>query len=315
MDMTWVLLSIVILLVAVVYAAWICFRLVFYNRNVGDHDPYAVPPGEQYEKVADEMLALIHKLDQLPYEQVYITARDGTRMAARYYEFHPGGPVQIQMHGYRGNSLREYAGGFQMAQNYGYNALVTDERAHGLSGGHIITFGIRERYDCLDWVNYVNSRFGGVPIILSGVSMGAATVLMASELDLPENVKCITADCPYSSPGAIIKKVCRDMKLPAFLAYPLVALGALLFGGFRIWECSAVAAVRHSKVPIHIIHGDDDRFVPCEMSREILAAANCTKRLITVPGAGHGLSYLMDPAAYEEAFGRFLRESGIPMKE
>ncbi len=293
-------------------AAYFCYRTVFYNVNKVEEDAYAIPPGKQYQLHAKRMRKMIHSLEQVPFEQVCITASDGSLLAARYYHVKDGAPVQIQFHGYRGSCVREYAAAYELAIELGFNSLVVDERAHGKSSGHIITFGIKERYDCLDWIEYAIDRFGrGNEIILSGVSMGAATVLMASELALPDNVVAITADCPYSSPGAIIKKVCRDLRLPVRLAYPFVVLGALLFGHFRLWRSSAVEAVKHAKVPILLIHGEDDWFVPCDMSREIYAACASKKRLFTVPGAGHGLSYLVDTPGYTQSVKDFLYGCGI----
>lgn len=310
--MLWGLLGVAVIVGLILVVSRFCYRLVFYNLNDQEKDAYVIPPGEQYEKLADRMLDQIRKLDALPYEQVYIRSRDGLKLAARYYHFHDGGPVQIQFHGYRGNALREYSGGNVLAQELGYNSLVVDERAHGKSEGHTISFGVLERFDCLDWIEYVNNRFGAdTPVILSGVSMGAATVLMASELDLPPNVAAITADCPYSSPGAIIRKVCRDVGIPGWLAYPFVALGGWVFGGFQLWKSSAVEAVKNTKIPIQLIHGEDDRFVPCEMSREIYDACAGPKRLITFPDAGHGLSYLVDTPKYHQAFKSFMSACGI----
>lgn len=310
--MVWVFLILLGLSGVILWASRMTYRLVFYNLNHKEQDIYVVPPGDQYEKIADLMLRQIYELDQLPFEQLCITARDGIKLAARYYHFRDGAPVQIQFHGYRGNGVREYSGGCKIAEKLGFNAIVVDERAHGKSGGHTITFGIKERYDCVDWANYARNRFGErTPIILSGVSMGAATVLMASELELPANVVAITADCPYSSPGAIIRKVCRDIRLPSIVAYPFVVLGALVFGRFKLWESSAVKAVRNTRIPIQLIHGDDDRFVPCDMSREIYNACAGPKRLDTFPDAGHGLCCLVDPQKYEEVFTSFLRSCGV----
>ena len=149
-----------------------------------------------------------------------------------------------------------------MAWNSGYNLLLIEQRALGGSEGRTITFGIKEKYDCLSWINYAIERFGkDVKIILGGVSMGAATVLMASALDLPKNVKCISADCGYTSPEAIIRKVCReDMGIPDWLGFPFVRLGARIYGGFSILDGGAIEAVKQAKVPLMIMHGDEDDF-------------------------------------------------------
>ena len=301
-----------LLMCGVLWGARFSYRLAFYSRNDKEQDIYAIPPGKQYENVADVMLENIHALSKLPFEQIYITARDGVKLAARYYHVKDNAPVQIQFHGYRGNGLREYSGGYRMAIRLGLNSIVVDERAHGKSGGHTISFGIKERFDCLDWVNYACDRFGNeTRIILSGVSMGAATVLMASELNLPSNVIAITADCPYSSPGAIIRKVCKDLKLPSNVLYPFVVLGAWIYGKFQIWESSAVEAVKNTKIPVLLIHGEDDRFVPCDMSKEIYRACTSNKKLFLFPEAGHGLSYLTDTERYERVFENFLKECGL----
>ena len=304
--MLWISVIVLVIFSALIYALWYSYRIAFYSPNNKEQDVYAIPPGEQYEKIADRMLLQIHEFQKLPFEQVYINSYDGTKLAARYYHNADNAPLIIQFHGYRGNAVREYSGGSKLAIRAGYNSLVVDQRAHGKSGGHTISFGIRERFDCKAWAEYAAKRFGNMPIILSGVSMGAATVLMASDLHLPANVRGIIADCPYSSPEAIIRKVCRDMKLPDKIIYPFIALGAFVFGGFRMGESSALDSVKHSNLPILLIHGDDDRFVPCDMSTEIKNACKGDIQLVTVPLAGHGISYLVDTERYENAFINFI---------
>ena len=138
--------------------------------------------------------------------------------------------------------------------------------------------------------------------------MGAATVLMTAGLpELPDNVRGVIADSPYSCPREILRIVCRNMHLPPALICPFVFLGARLIGGFDMAAGSPKEAVKQAKVPILIIHGEDDRMVPCAMSREI--AANCASpiRLETFPGAGHGLSYILDKERYVRASNEFFK--------
>ena len=119
----------------------------------------------------------------------------------------------------------------------------------------------------------------------------------------------IIADCPYSSPEAIIRKVCReDMHLPPAMAMPFIRLGARLFGHFDLREASALEAVQHTHIPILLLHGEDDRFVPCDMSREIFDVCGGDKTLITFPGAGHGLSYIVDIENYSKAVSSFVNQ-------
>lgn len=308
--MLWILLGAALTAALILVAARYCYRLVFYNLNDVPDDSLQIPPGVQYEAVRDEMRALVRSLLDIPYEQVYTESYDGLRLAARYYHFHDGAPVLIQFHGYRGNAMREFGGGYRIAKELKFNALVVDQRAHGESQGHTITFGILERYDCARWIAYVSRRFGAdTKILLSGVSMGAATVLMASELQLPRNVIGIIADCPYSTPGAIIRRVCKDVRIPGWLAYPFIALGGWLFGGFKLWAASAVEAVKCTDIPILLIHGEDDRLVPSQMSRQIYQACHGPKQLFSVANAGHGLSFLLDAQGYTQAVRDFWNQS------
>ena len=257
------------------------------------------------------MVSLAEKLDRTPFEPVTIVSRDGLTLYGRFYRFTERNCVEILFHGWRSNALRDASGGAQMARDNGYNLLLVDQRAHGKSDGNTITFGILEKYDCLDWVAYTVDRFGAdVKILLGGVSMGASTVLMASALPLPENVKAITADCGYTSPEAIIRKVCRDMGIPDRLGYPFVRMSARVFGGFSLRDGGAVEAVRTARVPIMIMHGEEDDFVPFSMCGEIFdACAAPEKELLTIPRAGHGTAYFYDTERYAGTVGAFKRRA------
>lgn len=290
------------------------FRFVFYFSKK-QRGMIGFPKGSQYRPYRESSEALMKRLKEIPFEEVQIHSDDGLRLWGRYYHQADGAPLEIMFHGYHGAAERDFCGGFWLARESGHNVLLIDERAHGKSEGNVISFGVMERFDCLAWVRYAAERFGkDVPIILVGVSMGAATVLMASNLELPENVKGIIADCGYSSPKAIIRKVAGDKKLPAALLYPFARLGARVFGHFDLEESSAVEALRESRVPVLFIHGEDDRFVPCDMSRECYEACGSEKYLFTVPGAGHTLCYMVDNEGYRKAVGQFLEMIKLTLK-
>ena len=177
--------------------------------------------------------------------------------------------MEILFHGYRGDAERDLSKGIERCFKLNRNALIVDLRGIGESEGNVITFGIKERKDCLTWINFAIKEFGNnVEIIITGISMGAATVMMASSMDLPKNVIGTLADCGYSSPKDIIKKVIKQIHLPTFIFYPLIKLGAKLFGKFNLEEYSPYESVQKSKVPIIFIHGNVDNFVPCDMSEK-----------------------------------------------
>ena len=137
--------------------------------------------------------------------------------------------------------------------------------------------------------------------------MGSSTVLMAAgESELPESVAGIICDCGYTSPRDIIRTVIRSYRLPVSVCYPMVRLAGRVLGRFDVEECSALEAGRRASVPALFIHGEADDFVPCRMGRDNYAAYAGPKKLVTVPGAGHGLSYVVDTEKCQKALNEFL---------
>ena len=305
--MTWFIVA--ALLITVLIISRYTYKICFHAAKDHFEDPYVQIDDPQFKAVQHLMDKSTHIVEQTECEDVYIDSHDGLKLHGRFYDIAKAAPVIIVFHGYRSPTLRDCAGGFSLGLKLGYNVLAVDQRAHGTSGGRVISFGIRERYDCLKWIEYVKAFFGDdTPIILCGISMGAATVLMSASLALPKNVRGIMADCPYSTPSAIIRKVCKDVGYPPALAFPFLWLGALIFGGFRLDSCDAVTAVKNTDIPILLIHGGDDRFVPCEMSKKIYENCADHAQLHIFPDAGHGLSYIIDHVRYEEICLKFLRE-------
>lgn len=299
------LLILAVVLAAAAYVLHYGYKLAFYYEDPLA-SPYEYGDSEQVRPCKTALDAAIADFLAQPYEEVSIRSHDGRKLMAKYYHAADGAPLQIFCHGYKGNAIRDFCGSQKVARELGHNILLIDQRCHGNSEGHTITFGILERRDVLGWIRWANDRFGQIPILLSGVSMGAATVLMASGMDLPENVKAVVADCPYDAPSNIIKKVLgQDMGMSVKLVYPLIRFGGMVYGKFNLDADSPVAAVQKAKVPILLIHGDDDRFVPYEMSCNIHAAAPETIAFHTIPGAGHALNYACAPEAYCEILREF----------
>ena len=305
MKLFFILLGICLgLLLLALLLSYVCFRMAFYSpkRKHSDSIDAILPPSETYAPYREQMRVLTLQTRQIPYTPAEITSFDGLKLYGKYYECDPSAPMEIMFPGYRGLAERDLCGGVQRAFAVGHNVLLVDQRACGTCEGKVITFGIYERLDCLAWIRYAIERFGpDVRIVLSGVSMGAATVTLAAGLDeLPSNVFGVVADSGYSSPKDIICKVISDMHLPSRLAWPFVKLGAKLFGKFDIEAASSMEAVQKAKVPIYFAHGEADDFVPCHMTKQLYEACASKKTLALIPGAGHGLCYLVAPDTYIE---------------
>lgn len=300
-------LAAVILLLALT-----CFWLTFYNptRTPRRRAAQEFPPGKVYVPYYATLRRWTRELEAEPYEALEVTTPDGLTLRGRYYPLFPDGPVEILFHGYRGFAERDMAGALERCRVMGHSLLLVDQRCHGRSDGHVITFGAREKRDVFLWLDLAERRWGpDRPTLIGGVSMGATTVLLAAGEGLPERVFAVLADCGYTRAKAIICKVIRQLHLPAWLLYPLVRLGAILYGGFDPNRVDAAAAASRCRVPVIFYHGDADDFVPYEMGVENHAACAAPKRLVTVPGAGHGLCYPADKERYVQELRAFLDEN------
>ena len=315
MTALWIILGIVAFWSAVVLlTSFICFRMAFYvkEKKIIGPDEYPIPPGKEYEPYREQMMDWMRQTKQLPYEEIWITSFDGLKLYGKYYEYAPGAPLELMFHGYRGSAERDLCGGVLRCFALERNVLIVDQRACGHSDGNVITFGVLEHRDCLSWLEYAQQRFGPQQkIMLTGISMGASTVLIASGYDLPDNVVCILGDCGFSSAKEIIQKVIRDMKLPDQLLYPFVKLGAKLYGHFDPDETSAIEMVAKTKKPVFFIHGEEDDFVPCQMSRDMYEVCNAPKRLVVTPEACHGTAYMVDTPLYFRELRDFCKQHGI----
>ena len=314
----WLLVIAAVLCLLILGISWWCFRIAFYSppRKDTPGEEIDLPEGEIYEVFWDKMRQWTTETRQTPHEDVSIVSFDGLTLRGKYYEYAPGAPIELMFHGYRGSAERDMSGGMQRCFHMGRSALIVDQRCSGGSEGNVITFGIKEHRDCLAWVDFMVKKFGpDVKIILTGISMGGSTVLMAGGKELPENVIGILADCSFHSPKEIMKTVIGKMGLPADLLYPFVRLGAKLFGHFDPEETSPLEAVKKCRVPVIFFHGEADDYVPCEMSRISYEACASRKKLVLIPGAGHGLSYPVAPETYFAALQEFFGPEASYAKE
>lgn len=250
----------------------------------------------------DEAVRASEKLQNSGCEEVEIINQDGIHLIGHWRPCENPKRIIIAMHGWRSSWSRDFGIIADFWKDSGCSVLYAEQRGQGSSEGEYMGFGMLERYDCLEWIKWVNEHTGGnLPVYLGGASMGATTVLMAAGLELPENVHGIVADCGFTSPHAIWKHVVENnLHMPYGLYSPVAndLCKKKIHVGTK--EYSAVDAMQKCKVPVLFIHGTDDQFVPVEMTYENYKACAAPKHLFVVPGADHGMSYYTDKVGYEK---------------
>lgn len=237
---------------------------------------------------------------------IFTESFDGLRLAAHWFPSENPQRIIIAMHGWRSSWQKDFSPVSDFLKRSGCSVLYAEQRSHGASEGEYISYGILERHDVVSWAEYVNDHLNtGLPVYLYGVSMGAATVMMSSELEFPLSLHGIIADCGYTSPEEIIKAAAREWHMPYRLAYPVIARLSNRALGHSLSELNIPDILRHNSIPILFIHGSADDFVPLEMTLENYEACAGAKELLIVDGARHAQSYAANPEKYESTLTDF----------
>lgn len=302
--------AILVLLLAVVYfISYKLFELACVrdkDRTVGDGFEKQL---SEYKHVWQSGTEFYQTLDNK--EDVWIKSDDGIDLHAELIRNENSEKVIIQVHGFRSKPQFDFIAVMPYFYKKGFNFLLIDHRAHGKSGGEYITYGVRERYDLRKWIDFAVEKFGDdVEILLDGISMGATTVLMASELDLPGNVKGIVSDCGFTSPYDIFVRV-LDYSFHS-KPFPLLNIAGAIAkrkANFDFKGASTLDAMERNTVPVLFIHGEEDEFVPIEMSEQNYEACRAEKSFVRVKGAMHACSYLIEKETVEKAMDEFLAKN------
>lgn len=249
-------------------------------------------------------------LNQQHFEDLEITSNDGLKLKAKLLKADTDtNKVLIAIHGYRSYNLKEYAYYVKFYHDLGFHILLPDNRAHGESEGTYIGFGWLDRLDCIQWIYKMKEYFNkDLQIVLHGISMGSATVLMASGEELPDDVKCIISDCGFTSVLDEFKHELKHIHIPSALILPTASLLSKKRVGYSFKEASTINQVKKSKTPTLFIHGDQDDFVPTYMVYDLYNACAADKDLLIVEGAGHAESYLVNQELCERTIVEFMNQ-------
>ena len=244
--------------------------------------------------------------DPLEKTDYTVKSRDGYILHAQFLK-NPGDTDRYILisHGYTDNRF----GALKYAYMYlelGFNVIVYDLRGHGLNEPAICTYSIRESQDLLAMIQDSRDRFRNMAILgIHGESLGAATSVAVLKEKPP--VDFVVADCGFSDIVPVLKGAMKGMHLPGFLVY-LVSVCARIRYGYSFREMRPIESLRENHIPILFIHGAEDSFILPEHSERMKAATKGYAELHLIPGAGHAISVLTDPKAYQAIVRKFLTE-------
>ncbi|MCQ4022147.1 MULTISPECIES: alpha/beta hydrolase [unclassified Ruminococcus] len=310
----WVLFALISVAVIVIIVL-ICATVYFYRLTILRKPTATLENNINASTDWSKHLDFIHKRKEWfyaqPMEEVYINSCDGLKLHATLLKnSSPSIKTVICFHGYTSCGKNDYTSLSKFYYEHGFNVLIVDERAHGESEGKYIGFGVLDRNDAKSWVQYIIEQFGNDSIIfLHGTSMGGATVLMATGVDLPSNVKAVVSDCAFTSAYDVFCHILkRDYHIPKFPIMNLTDYLTKKNAGYGYKDVNTIDCVSKTNIPILFIHGDKDDFVPYWMSEKNYAGCSSEKELLIVQGADHAESYYVNTSAYEAALLRFIEK-------
>ena len=238
-------------------------------------------------------------------EDLYINSFDNLKLHALFINNNTNKTI-ICVHGYKAkDGLYDFGMSAKFLNSLGYNLLFVDNRAHGLSQGKYIGFGVLDSIDVNSWVDYLVTNMNQETIILYGMSMGAATVMNAQN----NKVKAIIADCGFASGyDEVVYQIKKMYHLPSFPLVPISNILLKLLAKYSLKDKEAYKSIKNYHNNLLIIHGDKDHFVPTRDAYKIFDNATCHKKMLIVPGASHAKSYLKDTELYEQTIKEFLDE-------
>lgn len=285
------------------------FRLTILRKDKPMVDKSEMGDAKKFEGYKGMMDEAREWADRVGYEEVTVKSRDGLKLQGYFFDNPNSDKLVICFHGYTSKAFNECPAYAKAYYEMGYSALMVDNRAHGKSEGKYIGFGILDRFDALEWINYGIQRMGkDVQIVLHGDSMGGSTVLMTTGFqNLPDNVKAVVADCGFTSPEAVFSHILkRDYHIPKEPLMSITSAMSKKLAGYGYNEYTTLEAVKASKTPTLFCCGDEDTFVPTWMTQENYDACAAPKRLFWVHGASHAAAFFEDNELFMKELKDFL---------
>lgn len=245
--------------------------------------------------------------DNLKKESVVLTSKDGLKLDGEFIENPDGNSTKtmVFVHGITVSRIWSIKY-IKMFYERGWNILMYDQRRHGRSEGKFSTYGYYEKYDLDLWIQWlVKTQGDNCTIGLHGESMGAATCIQYASIN--KYVKFIIADCGFSDLKELLMRKVEEKSKLLYPIYHITNLEARVRAKFDFNEVKPIDTVKDTEIPMMFIHGDEDGFVPWDMSVAMYKAKEKgEKALYIAKGAAHARAIEVDKESYEEEVFKFV---------
>ena len=231
---------------------------------------------------------------------------DGLNLYGEYYDF--GHHRCVIILSGRTESLRY---GYYFAKPYsdnGFNVLVIDPRAHGLSDGEYNSFGFNESRDALAWTKYIHERFNISSVVYHGICIGAAAGMLAITSDgCPDYVDAIVTDGMFANFGESMKNHIIERKKPTFLVYELLNHRVKRLTGHSMNKGPIDVIDKLDKAILMLYSKEDPYSVPDYAKKLFDKAGTDQKKLVWFEHGAHSMLRITDTKRYDGAIAEFIQ--------
>jgi alpha-beta hydrolase superfamily lysophospholipase len=240
----------------------------------------------------------------LAYETRRIDAGGGEQLEAWYVPAPEPARIVLMFPGYA-ESKESLLGAAAALHGLHYDTLPVDFRGEGGSSGQDTTLGVREGTDVAIAFRYARHVWPSRPVVLYGVSMGAAAVLRAGAWEgvTPD---AVILESPFDRLVSTVGNRLHSMGLPAFPSAQLLVLWGSMQQGFDGFEHNPVDYARSVTRPALVLHGELDPRATPEQARAVFGSLGGPKEFVSFAGAAHESLVARDPALWKDKVAGFL---------
>lgn len=275
-------------------------QLVTCEDTTGEKDTFWEKYNMDYDVFCDtysiEKIEITSTFDGhiIPADYIYALGEEGNK----------DNSTVILVHGLGGNRYSNYPLAEMFLQK-GYNVLTYDQRSSNENTAQYTTFGYWEKYDLMDYIDYVYAYAPEQEIGIWATSFGGATAGLAiGEQDIERKVDFLILDCPVSDMKWMVEEEMRKMDIGLPISY-MTFCGNIINKiklGFGYEDANVCDAIIDISIPVLVINSEADTLTPQFMGQDIYDAIynDANKMIWTVDDSEHTEIWLDYNQKYRE---------------
>ncbi len=286
--------------------SYIIYRVLLVRTSDKKWDRNCSAP-EEAEPVEMHRIGAIWAAEHAANKKELELTNEGFRLYGEYYDLGYDKAVIIV-----GGRMESLTYGYYFAKPFcesGYNILVIDNRAHGLSDGRYNCLGHREYSDLLAWAKLLHDEQAISSVVFHGICIGSSTALFAlADKNCPDYIDGMVAEGMYDTFFNSFKYHMIDQGRPIFPFLWETMLFIRIFSHANVMTDGPKKRIKLLKKPILFLHSRTDKYSKPEQAEYLFANCDAKKRLVWFDDCAHSRIRINHTDKYDNAIKDFLAE-------